>query len=479
VPEAVASAPAAVDGRAAARGRRSPEPRTEGQGAERLLTGFGRTAPSLARVSRPRRTDLAGMIAAAGERGILARGLGRSYGDAAQNAGGDVLATERLGSVGALDAQADLLTVGAGASLAELTRQLVPRGRFLPVVPGTAHVSVGGAIASDVHGKGHHVDGAFAAHVAGLRLVTPDGQERRVGPDRDTELFDATAGGMGLTGVVAEAQLRLRRIETSRMVVDTERADDLDDLMARMEEGDHRYGYTVAWVDCLASGARLGRSVLIRGDHARVDDLPAGGRPDPLELAPRRAPATPWAPPGLLRPSTARAFNELYFRRSPREERGRIEDLRSFFHPLDRIRDWNRLYGPRGFLQYQLVVPFGREGAVRAALERLSGAGAPAFLAVFKRLGVEAGPLSFPIPGWTLTLDLPAGAARLGELLDGLDQLVAEAGGRVYLAKDSRLRPELLPAMYPRLDEWRAVRERVDPDRRMRSDLARRLGLDR
>ncbi|HEV2076142.1 MAG TPA: D-arabinono-1,4-lactone oxidase [Thermoleophilaceae bacterium] len=234
----------------------------------------------------------------------------------------------------------------------------------------------------------------------------------------------------------------------------------------------------MAWIDCLARGGRLGRSILIRGDHARLDQLPPTDRRDPLAPPPSRAlPAPPWAPPGLLRPSLIRAFNELWFRRAPQAERGRIQSLREFFHPLDGVAGWNRLYGPRGLLQYQLAVPFGEEEALRSVLERLTAADAPSFLAVLKRFGPEAGPLSFPIPGWTLALDLPGGSAALSTFLDGLDEIVAGAGGRLYLAKDSRMRPELLPVMYPRLDEWRAVRERLDPDRRMRSDLGRRLGL--
>jgi decaprenylphospho-beta-D-ribofuranose 2-oxidase len=404
--------------------------------------------------------------------------LGRSYGDAAQNAGGTVLETANLGWVGRVDEDHDVLEVGAGASLAELTRRLLPRGRFLPVLPGTGHVTVGGAIAADIHGKSHHRDGAFGAHVAALELITPSGERMRLTPGDDPQAFAATAGGMGLTGVVVAATLRLLRVETSRVSIDTERAADLDDVMARMSATDHRYRYSVAWIDCLARGSQLGRSVLIRGDHAERDDLPAAERGEPLAVEPDRAlPAPPWAPPGLLRPVTVRGFNELYYRRSPREERGRLGGIREFFHPLDAVRGWNRLYGPRGFLQYQLVIPFGREEAVRAALERLSGAEAPAFLAVIKRMGAESGPLSFPMPGWTLALDLPAGQAWLGELLDGIDEVVAEAGGRVYLAKDSRLRPELLRRMYPRLDEWRAARDRLDPKHRMRSDLARRLEL--
>jgi decaprenylphospho-beta-D-ribofuranose 2-oxidase len=445
----------------------------------RLLSGWGRTAPSLATVSTPR--DAAGVRSAltgAGTRGVVPRGLGRSYGDAAQNAGGLVVDATRVEGVRALDLVGDLVTVGAGTSLAALTRALVPHGRFLPVVPGTGQVTVGGAIACDIHGKSHHRDGGFAAHVASFDLATADGSSLRVTPDDMPDVFGATSGGMGLTGVVVEATLRMLRIETSRMLVDTERAEDLDDAMARLESGDHHYRYSVAWVDTLAGGRRLGRSVLSRGDHAPARALDGAALREPLALdRDRSVAAPPWAPSWLLRPATVRAFNEAWFRRAPREERGRLAAIRGFFHPLDGVRGWNRLYGRAGMLQYQLVVPFGAEGAIRAALERLARARAPSFLAVLKRLGAESGPLSFPMPGWTLTLDMPAGREVLAEPLDEVDRMVAEAGGRVYLAKDSRLQPELLPRMYPRIDEWRAVRNRLDPDRRMCSDLARRLGL--
>lgn len=410
---------------------------------------------------------------------MIARGLGRSYGDPAQNAGGTVVSTTGVGGM-ELDLDADLVTVGAGVSLAALTRRLVPQGRFLPVVPGTGEVTVGGAIASDIHGKGHHRDGGFAAHVEAFELVTPSGESLSVRRADAPDVFAATAGGMGLTGVITRATLRLLRIETSRMVVDTERAGDLDDAMARMEADDRRYRYSVAWIDSLARGARLGRSVLLRGDHARLDQLDGPARRNPLALPPRRAlPAPRWAPSGLLRSSTVRVFNEVWFRRAPRAEHGRVEGLHRFFHPLDGVRGWNRLYGPAGMLQYQLVVPFGQGAVVRAVLDRLASARSPSFLAVIKRMGPEAGPLSFAIPGWTLALDLPAARHELAPMLDELDELVADAGGRLYLAKDSRLRPELLPRMYPRLGEWHAIRERLDPHRRMRSDLARRLGLDR
>lgn len=437
----------------------------------RLLAGWGRTAATGATVVAPG-TDA---IAAAGARGVIPRGLGRAYGDAAQNAGGSVIDVTGLDRLLALDIESGIATVEAGMSLGRLIELVLPHGWFVPVTPGTRHVTVGGAIASDVHGKNHHREGSFSDHVASIELWTPTGPLTLAPGD---EAFAATAGGMGLTGVMVQATVRLLRVSTSHVLEDVERCADVDDCMARMEARDDEYRYSVAWIDCLARGRRLGRSVLMRGDHASVSDLPARLRARPLERGRGlRLPALPWAPNGLLRRETVAAFNELYFRRAPREERGRVLGLDPFFYPLDAVRGWNRMYGSRGFLQYQFVVPFGREDAVREALERLSGARVASFLAVLKRFGAGSGMISFPMPGWTLALDMPAGDPALGPLLDGLDSLVAEAGGRVYLSKDSRLRPDLLDAMYPELGRWRAAVRRVDPDGVMQSDLSRRLGL--
>lgn len=439
-----------------------------------LLHGWGRTAPSAARLEAPADAGAAAvLVAGAGPRGVLARGLGRAYGDAAQNAGGQVLATRGLAGVRRFDAERGEVTVGAGSSLGELAAFLLPHGWFLPVVPGTRFVTVGGAIAADIHGKNHHRDGAFCAHVRAFSLLTPDGAVREVTPEGDPDAFAATAGGMGLTGVMLEATLRLLRVHGDRVLVDTERAADLDDLLARMAGGDHAYRYSVAWVDCLARGARLGRGVLMRANHAPGD---GGVRRGPLAYAEKRPlPAPPAV--RVVTPATVRAFNEAYYRRAPRESRGRPERLDVYFHPLDGMRGWNRLYGPRGLVQYQLAVPFGAEATLRRVFETFSGGRHPTFLAVLKRFGPGAGPLGFPMEGWTLAADLPAGDPDLGPVLDGLDELVAEAGGRVYLAKDARLRPELLGAMYPELERWKALRARLDPAGRMRSDLGRRLGL--
>jgi decaprenylphospho-beta-D-ribofuranose 2-oxidase len=451
-------------------------PGPEGSTSE-VLTGWGHTAPTRATVHRPRDLDhIVERVVSAGGRGLVARGLGRSYGDAAQNAGGDVLSSVNLDAVLDLDVDKGTVTVESGVSLDTLLRVLLPMGWIPMVIPGTSYVSIGGAIASDIHGKFRH--GSFADSVERMRVVTPDRGVVSLEPGTDAKVFWATSGGMGLTGVIADATLRLHAAETSRIVCDTERTRDVDDCMERMLDGDRNYRYSVAWVDCTATGARLGRSVLTRGNHASLDDLPASARGSARVYAPRTLlGAPPWLPNGLVNPLTARAFNEVWFRKAPRAPRRHIEGVKSFFFPLDGVRDWNRIYGSRGFVQYQFVVPFGAEHVVRTALERFGATGTPTFLAVLKRFEHDSRSLiGFPMSGWTLALDIPA-SPDLVPLLDGLDELVVEAGGRVYLTKDARLRPELLAAMYPRLDEWRATRASVDCRNRLRSDMDRRLDL--
>ncbi|HET6858605.1 MAG TPA: FAD-binding oxidoreductase, partial [Streptomyces sp.] len=330
---------------------------------------------------------------------------------------------------------------------------------------------------ADIHGKNHHGSGSFSRHVRSIDLLTADGEVRTV--PAGTPLFDATAGAMGLTGVILAATIQLLPVETSLMSVDTERAADLDDLMARLTATDHRYRYSVAWIDLLARGAAMGRSVLTRGEHAPLDALPARARRAPLVFRPGRLPAAPsFVPEGLLGRASVGLFNELWYRRAPRARIGELQKISTFFHPLDGVPHWNRIYGRGGFVQYQFVVGYGQEEALRRIVRRISGRRCPSFLAVLKRFGDgDPGWLSFPLPGWTLALDIPANMPGLGAFLDDLDEEVAGADGRVYLAKDSRLRPEMLDRMYPRLPEFRALRAELDPGSVFTSDLSRRLFL--
>ncbi|MGX1314028.1 decaprenylphospho-beta-D-ribofuranose 2-oxidase [Streptomyces calvus] len=444
------------------------------------VTGWGRTAPTTARLIRPRTYEEAALaVRDCGARGGIARGLGRAYGDAAQNAGGAVLDMTSLDRVHAIDADGGTVLCDAGVSLHRLMEVLLPLGWFVPVTPGTRYVTVGGAIGADIHGKNHHVSGSFSRHVLSLELLTADGQVRTVVPG--TPLFDATAGGMGLTGVILTATIRLLPVETSLMRVDTERAGDLDDLMARLAATDHHYRYSVAWIDLLARGTATGRAVLTRGDHAPLAALPrrSRARREPLSFRTARLPAAPaFVPEGLLSRTTVGLFNELWYRKAPRARTGQLQRISTFFHPLDGVPHWNRVYGRSGFVQYQFVVGHGQEDALRRIVRRISERRCPSFLAVLKRFGeADPGWLSFPVPGWTLALDIPAALPGLGGFLDELDEEVAGAGGRVYLAKDSRLRPELLAAMYPRLDDFRALRAELDPRGVFTSDLSRRLHL--
>jgi len=435
------------------------------------LSGWGRTSSSIAEVVTPRDEEQVATLLAASP-GVIARGLGRSYGDPAQLGGGLVLDNRAFTGIGPIDDHG-VVQVGAGVSLDELLAVMVPLGWFMAVTPGTRQVTIGGAVAADVHGKNHHVDGSFASHVIAMRLVTPVGSYT-VTPDEDAPLFWATMGAMGLTGFVTSVTLKMLRIETDQVLVDTTRYADLDGVMSAMSSGDADYRYSVAWVDCMTKGAHMGRAILTRGDHARAEDLVERSLDGPRasRLAVPNA-----VPSGLLNSLSIKVFNELWFR-SARDGMGRAHSLSSFFHPLDGVKDWNRLYGRRGFVQYQFCVPDDRAQTIVDAIATLSESGVASFLGVLKRFGdADPGPLSFPMRGWTLALDLPLGSPKLPEVLDRLDDMVLEGDGRIYLAKDARLDPATCALMYPRLGEFLEVKNRVDPDHRLTSDLARRLQL--
>lgn len=444
------------------------------------LSGWGRTAFSVARTVVPAsEDDVRDVASSPGVRGVVARGLGRSYGAAAQNAGGTVLLMpdSAVGRPFALDARSGTVVAPAGMSLDEVLRRVVPQGWFVPVTPGTRFVTVGGAIASDVHGKNHHVDGSFGAHVRSMRVLLSSGEVVTLGPNERADWFWATVGGMGLTGVILDAEFALLPVTSSRVRVETERLADFDAVVAAMAPGgDDGYRYSVAWVDLLATGRSTGRGVLTRGDHADASE--AGGG-DPLAYDPKvRVAAPSWVPNGLLNKASIRVFNEAWFRKAPSRRHVGIESIPAFFHPLDGVRRWNHLYGSAGFIQYQFIVPLSEVDVLRRVIEAFAARGVASFLAVLKRMGPQnAAPMSFPTEGWTLTLDMGAGTRGLAELLASIDTMVLDAGGRHYLAKDSHVSPAAVRRGYQRFAEWQTVQREMDPVGAWNSDLARRLGL--
>jgi decaprenylphospho-beta-D-ribofuranose 2-oxidase len=452
------------------------------------LTGWGRVAPTRADLAAPASAAQAAALlrylaeSPAGKGGAIPRGLGRSYNNAAQSAGGVVISSSGLNSIISLDPAAGVVVAEAGVSLEQLMVAGLPHGWFVPVSPGTRQVTVGGAIAADVHGKNHHVAGSFARHVTSFDILFPHADQtvpHTVTPETDPELFWATAGGMGLTGFITRATIKLKRVESSLVKVDTVKTRDIDETMAVLAEHDRKYGYTVAWSDDLATGSQLGRSVITSGDFAAVGDLDAAQRSDPFKFDPRARLAAPSVfPPGLMNRYSIRLANTAWYLKAPKLREHELQTISQFFHPLDGIKNWNRVYGPAGFRQYQYVMPFGAEAAVRRSFEMISAHRAPSFVTVLKRFGeADHGLLSFPAEGWTLALDFPARTRGLGPFLDELDKLVVAHGGRVYLAKDSRVSAATLEEMYPGLPEFRKLRADLDPAGILASDLSRRLSL--
>jgi len=442
-----------------------------------VLGGWGRFPLARCHVFRPeRRAAVAEILAAKSAPTFIARGLGRSYGDAALNADGGVIAHDRLDRVLAFDAGRGVLHCEAGVSIADVLRWWLPRGWFPPVTPGTKFVTLGGAIAADVHGKNHHRDGTIAMFVEALTLLTADGETVRCSRTEHADVFWATVGGMGLTGMILDVRLRLRPVETAWLRVEHRKARDLDETLGIFASKDADALYSVAWIDCLARGRATGRTIMMHGDHATVAEVREAGRA-PF-VTPQGAAATvPFDAPGaLLNPLTVRLFNAVFY--TAHRDACRLVSVERFFYPLDAVTHWNRLYGRRGLVQYQIVLPLDEaERGLMTLLERLSASGRPSFLAVLKRLGPEdPGLLSFPREGYTLALDLPV-RDGIVEFLRDLDRIVLARGGRVYLAKDSTTTPDAVRAMYPRLDEFQAIAARLDPRGVLSSSLARRLGL--
>ncbi len=443
-----------------------------------VLSGWGRYPRAETRLVAPRDPGaVAGLHRAFS--GFVARGNGRAYGDAAIGAD-TTLALRGLDRFVAFDPGTGLLEVEAGVLLSEIIDLFLPRGFFPFVVPGTRLVTVGGAVAADVHGKNHHVEGGFGQHVESLDLVLADGAEVTCSRGAHPELFAATVGGMGLTGTILRATIRLRRVETGWMRQRTVAAPDLDAAMAALE-GAGSATYAVAWIDCLARGAGLGRSLVYCAEHATRADLDAlGPGTPPMPPVRRSALAVPFDMPGFtLNRVSVSAFNAVYYRRGQAAAGpDHLAAWQPYFFPLDGVGDWNRIYGPRGFVQHQCVLPkAASRAALGALLDRVSRLGSPSFLAVLKLLGPGSGLISFPMEGYTLALDLPASAQNLA-LLAELDDIVRTAGGRLYLAKDARQTRATFEAGYgDAADRFRSLRRETGAAHKIVSAQSRRLGL--
>jgi len=444
------------------------------------LSGWGKYPVQECLVFRPEGAeDIRKLLAELSAPSLITFGMGRSYGDAPLNGGRRVVRTTRMNRFLKFDGETGFLECEAGVTLDEILRVFLPRGYFLPVTPGTKSVTVGGAVANDVHGKNHHVDGCFSEHVRSFRLLAADGSILRCSRGENADVFWATVGGIGLTGVILSVELKLLPVETAYLRVRYETAASVEEAFRLFQDReDGHYRYSVAWIDCLARGRSLGRSILMRGNHLAREELPPPV-PEPLAVRPKAGWRVPFDLPGFaLNPLAVRLFNDLYYAVHARKKEETV-DCERFFYPLDAVEHWNRAYGRRGFVQYQAVLPDGRafDGIV-GLLERISASRRASFLAVLKRMGpANAGLISFPLKGYTLALDLPVRDDGLFGMLRELDELVIACGGRVYLGKDAVLTPESFRAMYPAHERFREVLRRLDPNRRFSSSMSRRLGL--
>ncbi|NNJ70048.1 MAG: FAD-binding oxidoreductase [Kiritimatiellales bacterium] len=385
---------------------------------------------------------------------VIAFGNGRSYGDSSLQE--RVLLTRRFNKFLAFDDSTGELRCQAGVLLSEILDVFVPRGWFLPVTPGTKLITIGGAIAADVHGKNHHVDGSFGQHVISMDVMRSDGSIITCSPTEHAEFFKITVGGMGLSGLILNATFKLRRIETAYIREETIRAANLDEIMDCFEaSGD--WTYSVAWIDCLARGDAMGRSIMMRGEHLKRDELTDPSRKqEPLILKGGVKLGVPFRFPNFaLNPLTMKAFNVAYYHKCRPGAHLHVTDYNSFFYPLDAIDNWNRIYGRRGFTQYQFVIPkeAGREG-MRRILKRITESGLGSFLAVLKLFGEQNSFMSFPMAGYTLALDFPISLKAM-DLFKELDAMVADYGGRLYLAKDSRMDAAMFEKTYPNADAFR------------------------
>jgi decaprenylphospho-beta-D-ribofuranose 2-oxidase len=462
-----------------------------------ILTGWGRTAPTAAQVlSTPDVEVIAAAVARVAEdndakpshlrRGVIARGLGRSYGDVAQNAGGLVIDMTALRRIHSIDASTALVELDGGVDLETLMKAALPFGLWVPVLPGTRQVTIGGAIGNDIHGKNHHSAGSFGDHVTEMQLLIADGRVLTIAPDGtpddpDGSIFWATIGGMGLTGVILRATIRMTRTETAYFLADDDRTNTLDETVAFHSDGsEHNYTYSSAWFDAISAPPKLGRAAISRGNLATLAELEEYApklAKDPLAFnAPTLLTFPDIFPNGLANKWTFSLVGEAYYRMGG-TSRNKIKNLTQFYHMLDLFGEWNRAMGPAGFLQYQTLVPMEAVEPFKQIIRDIQKSGHYSFLNVFKLFGPgNKAPISFPMEGWNVCVDFPI-KKGLGEFCDELDKRILEFGGRIYTAKDSRVSAENFRLMYPRTDEFIATRRRVDPNSVFVSDMARRLEL--
>jgi len=403
----------------------------------------------------------------------LAVGLGRSYGDSSLNSQGLSWSCLSRNEV-FIDVTSQEAHCGSGVTVGELERAAAENKLFPPVVPGTEFVTIGGAIASNVHGKSHHHYGAFGDHVTEILLLDSKGVTHKISPQSNFELFWATLGGMGLTGVILSAKIRLIPIENEYFVVEEQRVASIDDLLSTLQKFDAKYIYTVAWIDL--SGDFKGRGLVSGGRHARNSEVPSNMKSVKSKFSKKRQIKVPDIFPSFtINRFTVRVFNQLWFKK--RLQTG-ILHYKKFLHPLDSIQDWNRIYGRKGFLQYQVQIPYGEESFFKEIFTTMKEINAASFLGVVKRFGSSDSPyLSFPSEGWTIAIDIPLRDSQLLSGLRELDESLSKIGGKVYLSKDARLAQEHFVQMYPQVEEWKEIKKRIDPDNYWQSDQGKRLNL--
>lgn len=445
-------------------------------GSLQEIGGWGRFPIRTTQLCRPANRAEFEAPKLARDQSLLIRGNGRSYGDAAVNPAGITAVASNLDKMIAFDPSSGILRVEAGVLIQDLLQVMVRQGWFLPVVPGTQFVTIGGCIASDVHGKNQHMDGDFGHHVVSILLKIADGTEIRTVPSEP--LFHATVGGMGLTGIILEADIKLTRIPSRKMMVEYRASKDLASTVELLSQD--QYGiYSVAWLDSMATKQSLGRAVVMQGHHASLGELYLSDEQNDAPASKTRA--VPFDFPNwTLNRFSVSAFNAFYYRQQEKKS-SFVQDYQPYFFPLDAVSGWNKIYGKRGFVQYQFVVGTDNaEDGVRRIIDLLRRRGFVSFLSVIKRFGINGlGFLSFPTPGLTVALDIPVPAHPEGlfAALNDCDDIVLRHNGRVYLAKDARLNRETFDAMYPLADKWRAIKRAVDPNNTFRSALGERLGL--